>query len=304
MRLANLRLSDGTCILAIETANQTIFDGRRLGLEPARSIRDALTKGDGYLKALAKAAAAGEPSAALEETQIASFLPIAERGAKIFCVGLNYRSHAEELGLPIPKQPSIFSRYDTTCVGHDQPILLPKSSHAVDWEGELALVIGKPAKYAGERHARALLAGVTCFNDVSMRDFQERLPRITLAKNFDGSGPIGPWLVTMDEAGDLGDLSIETRVNGRIMQSASTEEFIFPIDYLIDLISQVCALRPGDVIATGTPAGVAWKRTPPNYLKDGDIVEVAIGRVGTLRNVARRETEPGAWSGQEGPAGP
>ena len=144
----------------------------------------------------------------------------------------------------------------------------------------------------GEANAIGALAGVTCFNDVSMRDFQSRLPRITLAKNFDGSGPIGPWLVTMDEVGDIGALTIETRVNGEVMQRASTKEFIFPVAFIVDLISQACALHPGDVIATGTPAGVAWGRKPPNYLKDGDVVEVEIERVGTLRNVARAPTPP------------
>jgi 2-keto-4-pentenoate hydratase/2-oxohepta-3-ene-1,7-dioic acid hydratase in catechol pathway len=264
------------------------LDASRLGIRDVASIREVLQLGDDYLATLASAVAAEKTSARIG--QVSAFLPVAERDAKIFCVGLNYLSHAQELGLPVPKQPSIFSRYGTTCVGHDQPILIPRSSEAVDWEGELALIIGRPVKYIGKENALSAIAGVTCFNDVSMRDFQERLPRITLAKNFDGSGPMGPWLVTMDEIGDLNDLAIQTRVNGKTMQDASTKEFIFSIDYLVDLISQVCALVPGDVIATGTPGGVAWKRTPPNYLKDGDIVEIEIERVGVLRNVARLET--------------
>ena len=289
MRLANLRLIDGARTLAVCLPDGAMHDARILPVEPAATIRGALVRGETYLRGLATAARANRDATRIDRQRIAAFLPVAEADAKIFCVGLNYQSHAEELGLPIPKQPSIFSRYGTTCVGHEQPILLPRSSGAVDWEGELALVIGGTGKYVAGTDARSMLAGVTCFNDVSMRDFQERLPRITLAKNFDGSGPIGPWLVTLDEVGDMDDLAIETRVNGRTMQKSSTREFIFPISFLIELISQVCTLRPGDVIATGTPGGVAWKRSPPNYLQDGDVVEVEISRVGVLRNVARRE---------------
>jgi 2-keto-4-pentenoate hydratase/2-oxohepta-3-ene-1,7-dioic acid hydratase in catechol pathway len=290
MRFANIRLADGRRTLAVRHAAGPIIDASKLSTGPAISIRQAWQRGEVYIRELAAHCQKPLPRAVLTEADIAHYLPTCEADAKVFCVGLNYASHAEELGQAIPKQPSIFSRYGTTCVGHGQPILLPKSSAAVDWEGELALVVGKPIKYVGEANAIGALAGVTCFNDVSMRDFQDRLPRITLAKNFDESGPIGPWLVTMDEVGDIGALTIETRVNGHVMQRASTKEFIFSVPFLIDLVSQVCALHSGDVIATGTPAGVAWRRKPPNYLKDGDVVEVEIERVGTLRNVARAET--------------
>ena len=289
MRLANLRLRDGNRTLAVCRIDGSMHDVRKFAVEPATTIRDALARGEKYLQALAAAEKSNQAAARIDPQQIAEVLPVAEPDAKLFCVGLNYRSHADELGHPIPKQPSIFSRYGTTCVGHEQPILLPTSSNAVDWEGELALVIGRTGKYVASADALKMLAGVTCFNDVSMRDFQERLPRITLAKNFDGSGPIGPWLVTLDEVGDIDNLEIETRVNGITMQKSSTREFIFSVSFLIELISQVCTLRPGDVIATGTPAGVAWKRKPPNYLRDGDVVEVEISNIGILRNTARRD---------------
>ena len=289
MHFANIRLADGRRTLAVRRAAGPIIDASKLSTGPTISIRQAWERGKAYIRELEAHCQQPLHRAVLTEADIAHYLPTCEADAKIFCVGLNYVSHAEELGQAVPKQPSIFSRYGTTCVGHDQSILLPKSSTAADWEGELALVIGEPIKYVGEANAIGALAGVTCFNDVSMRDFQSRLPRITLAKNFDGSGPIGPWLVTMDEVGDIGALTIETRVNGEVMQRASTKEFIFPVAFIIDLISQACALHPGDVIATGTPAGVAWGRKPPNYLKDGDVVEVEIERVGTLRNVARAE---------------
>jgi 2-keto-4-pentenoate hydratase/2-oxohepta-3-ene-1,7-dioic acid hydratase in catechol pathway len=289
MRLANIRLANGRRTLAACLTEGVVVDVGKLPVDPAISIRQAYEHGEEYIRELALRCLSPARTHLLSRDDIACFLPICELDAKIFCVGLNYVSHAEELGLAIPKQPSIFSRYGSTCVGHEQSILIPRSSQAVDWEGELALVIGKPIKYVGETHALGALAGVTCFNDISMRDFQERLPRITLAKNFDASGPIGPWLVSIDEIPDIDALTIETRVNGTVMQKASTSEFIFPTPFLIDLISQACALKPGDVIATGTPAGVAWRRKPPNFLRDGDVVEVKIDGVGTLRNVARAE---------------
>lgn len=283
MRLANIRRADGKRILAIEVEGRGLLDASLLGFEDIFCIREVYERGEGVLTRLTEAVATAPASALLNERRI-FWLPVCEADSKIFCVGLNYVGHAEELGLKIPKYPSIFSRYGTTCVGHEQPILLPKSSDAVDWEGELALVIGRPIKNVGETESRSALAGVTCFNDVSMRDFQERLPRITLAKNFDASGPMGPFLVTMDEVGSIDDLTLETRVNGITRQSASTKEFIFGVDYLINLISQVCLLRPGDVIATGTPGGVGWAEKPPTYLKAGDVVEVEIEKVGILRN--------------------
>jgi len=290
MRLANILRKDGVRTLAIGGSKGELIDVSKLSVDGVTNIRAALEQGSAYLGALREAAGKAPEAAILGSSEIAAHLPVAEADSKIFCVGLNYLSHAEELGLAIPKQPSIFSRYGTTCVGHEGDILLPKSSDAVDWEGELAVVIGASTKYVAEADALAKLAGASCFNDVSMRDFQERLPRITLAKNFDGSGPMGPWLVTLDEVGDLRNLDVETRVNGEVVQEASTSEFIFSVPYLISLISQVCELKPGDVISTGTPGGVGWARKPQWYLKDGDVVELEVSSLGTLRNTARRET--------------
>lgn len=289
MRLANILRKDGARTLAIGGPNGELTDVERLSVDGVTNIRAALEQGPAYLDKLRKAAATAPAAAVLGADEVAAWLPVAEADSKIFCVGLNYVSHAEELGVAIPKQPSIFSRYGTTCVGHEGDILLPKSSDAVDWEGELAVVIGVPTKYVTEDEALSRIAGASCLNDVSMRDFQERLPRITLAKNFDGSAPMGPWLVTLDEAGDLEKLDVETRVNGEVVQKASTSEFIFSIPFLVSLVSQVCELRPGDVISTGTPGGVGWARKPQWYLKDGDVVELEITSLGTLRNTARKE---------------
>jgi 2-keto-4-pentenoate hydratase/2-oxohepta-3-ene-1,7-dioic acid hydratase in catechol pathway len=286
MRLANLLLRDGRRVLAVRSELGPLIDVSDVSSDRANSIRDAVQRGPGYMKELGNLS---RTRPAINNDQIKAFLPLTEPDSKIFCVGLNYTSHAVELGQEVPKQPSIFCRYASTCVGHEQSILVPKSSSAVDWEGELAVVIGRSIKNVGERDALAAIGGVTCFNDVSIRDFQERLPRITLAKNFDASGPIGPWLTTMDEVGDINKLRLITRVNGKVMQDASTAEFIFSLEYLIDLISQACELRPGDVIATGTPGGVAWKRNPPCYLKEGDAVEVDIERVGVLKNFVQQE---------------
>lgn len=289
MRLANILKKDGSRTLAIAIDDDALIDVAELGVEPVQSIRAALVKGQDYLAQLRTALKDTDGKTVLATKDVAQFLPSTEQDNKVFCVGLNYVSHAEELGMPIPKQPSIFARYGTTCVGHEGDILLPKSSDAVDWEGELAIVIGADTKYVDEADAFNHVAGVSCFNDVSMRDYQERLPKITLAKNFDGSGPMGPFLVTLDEVDDLNNLDVMTRVNGETVQNASTSEFIFSVPYLVSFISQVCALAPGDVISTGTPGGVGWKRKPQWYLKDGDVVEVEISSVGTLKNIARTE---------------
>ncbi len=292
MKLANVRLKNGTRTVVAQGDSEELVDLAKIfgGQEP--TVRGLLEDGQHLLEA----ARQGLPHATsfVSEADIESFLPVCEEDSKVFCVGLNYGGHAKELGVGIPKNPSIFARYGTTCIGHGQNIPLPKSSSMVDWEGELALVIGTSTKYVGEDNALDAIVGATIFNDVSMRDFQERLPKITLAKNFDGSGPIGPWLVTTDEIANLEELDLVTRVNGEVMQKSSTRDFIFSVPYLVDLISQVCRLRPGDVIATGTPEGVGWAHKPePKFLQDGDVVEVEIECLGTLRNTCRNEITKG-----------
>ncbi len=285
MNLTRLYLTSGEEILAATAAEDRFVNVNDLPGDQAANFQDALNRGPDYLTSLSNDFEKHRQNLTpIGASDIDHYLPLVRPDTKIYCVGLNYTSHAEELGATIPKHPSVFARYASTCVPHGGSILIPRASDQVDWEAELAIIIGAPVKNVLEADAMNYVAGATCFNDVSIRDFQERLPKITLAKNFDASGPIGPWMTTLEDIPDLDNLDIELRVNGETMQQASTSEFIFSVPYLISLISQVCELRPGDVISTGTPGGVAWKRPGQPWLKPGDTVEVEISHIGVLRN--------------------
>ena len=169
-------------------------------------------------------------------------------------------------------------------VGHGEPVIKPRVSDQLDWEGELAVILGKGGRHIPEASAMAHVAGYAAYNDASIREFQFHAKQIAAGKNFDGTGPFGPFLVTADEVGDPNVLKLETRLNGETMQSSSTEHMIFKIPRLINYASQVFELLPGDVLVTGTPAGVGWSRKPPIFMKQGDVVEVEIEKVGLLRN--------------------
>lgn len=203
---------------------------------------------------------------------------------KLLCIGLNYEEHRKETGRAAVAHPTLFSRFADTLVGHDQPIVRPRASTDLDFEGELAVVIGRPAYHVPRERALEVVAGYTCFNDGSLRDWQRHTSQFLPGKNFPSTAPLGPALVTPDEVGPLRDLRIESRLNGATMQSATLGEMIFPVEDLIAYISGFTPLAPGDVIATGTPAGVGWKREPPLYMKPGDTIEVLIENVGHLRN--------------------
>ncbi|QEH80019.1 fumarylacetoacetate hydrolase family protein [Sphingomonas sp. C8-2] len=209
---------------------------------------------------------------------------------RIFCIGLNYADHARETGQAIPEQPTIFSRFGSSIVGPEAPIILPRVSSHLDFEAELAVVIGKPGRHIAIGDALDHVAGYSCFNDGSIRDYQLRTPQWTIGKNFDRSGSLGPALVTADAlpVGASG-LAIRTRLNGEEVQSSSTAELIFGVPRLIATLSEAVELQPGDVIATGTPSGVGLARKPPLWMKDGDVCEVEIEAIGTLRNVIRAE---------------
>lgn len=224
--------------------------------------------------------------------------PAAERGAlanvtlgppvphpsKFLCVGLNYRAHVEETGRKYPAHPDIFSKFDTSLVGPDQDIALSEISDNVDYEGELAIVIGKTARNVDARDALDHVAGVTIVNDISLRDLQWRGTQWLPGKAVDDSTPAGPALVSLDEIPDLGDLAVTTRVNGQVVQKSTTERMIFDVATIVSYISYFIELRPGDLIATGTPDGIGAKRKPPVWLRPGDDVEVEIEHVGVLRN--------------------
>jgi 2-keto-4-pentenoate hydratase/2-oxohepta-3-ene-1,7-dioic acid hydratase in catechol pathway len=213
-----------------------------------------------------------------------SLLPVIPNPDKILCVGLNYATHVAETRRPDSKYPSIFTRFSDTQVGHGAPVLRPTFSERFDWEGELAVVIGRGGRHIPQTHALDHVAGYSCYNDVSVRDWQRHTHQFTPGKNFPGTGAFGPWLVTTDEIPDVTALTVTTRVNGKVMQQASVKDLIFPVPVIIEYVSTFTPLAPGDVIATGTPGGVGDRREPPLYLKDGDTVEVEIDRIGVLRN--------------------
>jgi 2-keto-4-pentenoate hydratase/2-oxohepta-3-ene-1,7-dioic acid hydratase in catechol pathway len=233
-----------------------------------------------------KIAAAHKPDLKLSEI---TYLPVIPRPEKIICAVRNYMDHHKEavahgMKREITAYPPIFLRVWRSQVGHNAPIIRPKVSTNLDWEGELAVVIGKQGRHIPESDAMQYVAGYSIYNDVSVRDYQMHAQQIAAGKNFVGTGPFGPWLVTTDELPDPTKLKLETRVNGSVVQASDTSHLIFSIPRLINYASEIFDLVPGDVIATGTPAGVGFTRKPPMFLKAGDVVEVEIEKIGVLRN--------------------
>jgi len=220
------------------------------------------------------------------------WLPVIPRPDKILCVGLNYESHRRETGRPESAHPTIFLRVAASQTGHGAPILRPHVSDKLDYEGELAVIIGKPGRYISQADALSHVAGYACYNDATLRDWQQHNSQFTPGKNFDGTGAFGPWMVTADEIADLDALRIATRVNGETVQEAGLDQMIFPVARLIEYCSSFTTLEVGDVIATGTPGGVGFKRDPQLFLKAGDRVEVEITGVGLLVNTIADEPAP------------
>jgi len=220
----------------------------------------------------------------LVDRQDAYWLAPVPRPGKLICIGLNYRDHAAESNMAIPKQPVVFSKFSTAVIAPGEPVVLPASSAQVDYEAELAVVIGRRAKDVSAERALDHVLGYTCFNDVSARDFQFADGQWQRGKSCDTFAPMGPTIVTADEIADPHNLSIKLILNGQAMQDSNTDQFIFGIPELIAFLSQTITLEPGDVIATGTPPGVGFARKPPVFLKPGDKMEVVIEKVGTLNN--------------------
>jgi len=214
--------------------------------------------------------------------------PIA-RPPKIICIGLNYRDHAEETKMPIPEVPTVFSKYTTSVIGPKQPIVLPRNSSKPDYEAELAVVIGKGGRHIPESRWREHVFGYTILNDVSARDFQMATTQWLMGKTFDTFAPMGPAIVTADEIEDPHNLDISLTLNGSVMQNSNTRNLIFTVPKLIAFLSSVFTLEPGDVISTGTPAGVGFARKPPVYLQPGDEVVVTVQGLGQLMNPVAAE---------------
>jgi acylpyruvate hydrolase len=267
-----------------------LLGGRRLAAlvedDSVRPLRDVVELGrDTPSEVLA------DPPLTDERVPLAdvSLLPVVPRPGKIVCVGVNYREHAEEGGYDLPDYPALFSKFTETLVAAGEPILLPPESGAVDFEAELAFVIGRPVRRASGAAALESVAGYTVANDISMRDFQYRTAQWLPGKNWAASTPLGPFLVTPDEVGDPHQLGISLELNGQRMQSANTSEFIFDVPTLVATISEFIPLAPGDVVLTGTPSGVGYRRDPKILLRDGDRVVVEIERVGRLENPVAAE---------------
>lgn len=247
------------------------------------TLRAALAAG--AMTDMRNAVAEAKPDRKLGEIK---FLPVIPQPQKILCAGVNYRAHAAETGRTLPKQPSMFIRFADTLVGHDGNMIRPKISDHFDFEGELAVIIGKGGRHIATEHALDHVAGYSCFVDGSVRDYQAF--SVTSGKNFPGTGPLGPWLVTTDEIADPSRLTLTTRLNGTQVQHATTDQLIYSVPHIIAFCSDFTELHAGDVIATGTPEGVGHSRKPPLWMKPGDVLEVEISQIGTLRTRIVDET--------------
>jgi 2-keto-4-pentenoate hydratase/2-oxohepta-3-ene-1,7-dioic acid hydratase in catechol pathway len=217
------------------------------------------------------------------------YLPVIPKAEKIILLVRNYLDHHQEVvaaGLQreLSAHPPIFMRYWQSQIGHNEPIIRPKCSVELDWEGEMAVIIGKGGRHIPESEAMSHIAGYALYNDASIREYQFHAKQIAAGKNFVGTGPFGPYMVTPDELGDPNNLKLEVRLNGKVMQSSNTSMLIFKIPTLINYCSTIWNLEPGDVIVTGTPGGVGWSRKPPVFMKHGDVCEVEIEKLGILRN--------------------
>lgn len=215
------------------------------------------------------------------------YAPLVTNPDKVVCVGLNYRNHILEMGRELPEHPTLFAKFRSALVGANDDILLPAVSEQVDWEAELAVVIGRRARHVPVEEAAAHIAGYSVLNDVSVRDFQNRTLQWLQGKTFEGTTPVGPWLVTLDEAPATGEITCE--VGGEVMQRSDTADLLFDPPTLVSYISSITTLEPGDIIATGTPGGVGMARNPQRWLADGETVVTRIAGVGELRNVCRKE---------------
>ena len=245
-------------------------------------LEELIAEGADALQAAGKRLATGRRV----DPQSVQWLPPISAPGKIICVGLNYVDHSIESGFVPPTYPTLFARFSTSLIGHGAAIRRPEASIQLDYEGEMVAIIGKAGRHIAPSQALSHVAGYSIFNDASIRDFQTKSPQWTVGKNFDGTGSFGPVFVTADELPPGGKgLRIQTRLNGEIVQNASTSDMIFDVVSLISIISEAITLEPGDVIVTGTPSGVGMARKPQLFMKHGDICEVELEDVGILSNV-------------------
>jgi len=276
MKLATFRTAQGASYGAV--TGKGIVDLRRYLGNQYPDLK-ALIEGAGFSKASQHVSEA--PDYQLSDV---TWLPVIPNPDKIVCVGLNYEEHRAETGRDKTEQPALFLRVAESQVGHRQPIARPRESTHLDFEAEIAVVIGKPGRRISQKDSWSHIAGYSCYNDGSVRDWQRHTIQWTAGKNFARTGAFGPWMVTADEIPPNTVLTLSCRLNGERMQHATTEQMIFKIPKLIEYISTFTTLLPGDVIVTGTPGGVGARRTPPLWMKPGDKVEIEIDKVGVLEN--------------------
>ncbi len=266
-------------------------------------VDDAIVTLPGDMVALCTRGAAGFAAAAKEAASApvsariplgsARLLPVVPRPGKIICLGLNYADHAAEGGNQRPDYPSFFLRGASSLVAHGAAIQRPRVSSHLDFEAELAVVIGRTSRHLSEADALEAVAGYACFNDATLRDYQRRTAQWTIGKNFDTTGALGPWLVpASDLPSGAAGLKIESRLNGTVMQSSNTARMLFPVAETLCLLTEALTLEPGDVIVMGTPAGVGYARKPPVWMKAGDTIEIEIEGIGVLSNPVENEAQP------------
>ena len=280
MRLASYRTSKGAGY-GVVTGDGIVDLTRRIG-KKYPDLRALLAGG-----ALARAkqiAKSAKPDLKLSKIV---FLPVIPNPGKIICVGLNYEEHRVETGRDKTENPALFIRVAESQVGHNRPIVMPPESTNLDYEGEIAVIIGKSGRRISEEKSWRHIAGYSCYNDGSVRDWQRHTLQWTAGKNFSQTGGFGPWMTTRDEIADGEELTLETRLNGQVMQHATTAMMIHRIPKLINYISTFTPLEPGDVIVTGTPGGVGARRDPPVWMKPGDKVEIEISKIGVLVNTIK-----------------
>ena len=273
MKLATIRSDGATRAVRIDGDEAVEIGAADVG---------ELLRTDDWLAVASTADGARRPVEGLD------YAPVVPNPDKIICVGLNYRAHILEMGRELPEHPTLFAKYRQTLIGANDDIVLPAVSEQIDWEAELAVIVGAPARHVSVEEASSRIAGYSVLNDVSVRDYQNRTLQWLQGKTFEGTTPVGPWLVTVDEAAEP-SREITCEVDGEQMQKADTGDLVFDPATLVSYISTIITLEPGDIIATGTPGGVGLARTPPRFLADGSTVVTRIAGVGELRNRCRKE---------------
>ncbi len=283
MKLLSFSAADGSATWGVQQAGGVV-ERARLGSDAPASMQALVEYAAAHPVWLA---ALAHRAAALQPTPLAQLklLPVMPAPGKIVCLGVNYHDHAKEGGNTVAEYPALFLRVASSLLAHGAPLQVPRISSKMDYEAELALVVGQRARFVSEDRALQHVFGYACFNDVSLRDYQRKTTQWTIGKNFDATGGFGPTLVTADELppGGVG-LHIESRLNGQVMQSATTSDMVFGVARTLSLLSEVMTLEPGDVVVMGTPGGVGYARTPPVWMKAGDTIEVEIEHVGLLSN--------------------